>query len=136
VASADFESEFLATLLVHRAAVTLASRTGTGVTPLADLLAERGQLEGRIITSVEIEVGGRDAVARVARTPADRAIVAAVARRDPSGTLLLAFSGVASAPVLVEDPETLEPPDDFRGSSEYRKAMAEILGARVREALR
>jgi len=136
VASADFECEFLATLLVHRATVKLAARSGTDTTSLAALLARPGQLAGRIITSVNIEVAGHAAVARVARTPADRAIVAAVARRDPHGTLLQAFSGVASAPVLADDPGRLEPPGDFRGSSEYRKAMAEILGARAREALR
>jgi len=136
VASADFESELLATLLVHRAAVRLAARSGLSVAPLADLLAEPGQLTGRIIVSVEIEVGGQSAVARVARTPADRPIVAVVARRDTQGMLLLAFSGVAHAPVLVDNPEALEPPGDFRGSSEYRKAMAEVLGVRAREALR
>ena len=136
VASADFESELLATLLAYRATVRLAGRSGTSVTPLADLLSEPGQLAGRIIAAVEIEADGDGAVARVARTPADRAIVVAVARRDPQGTLLLAFSGVARVPVLADDPETLEPPGDFRGSSEYRKAMAETLGARAREALR
>jgi len=136
VASADFESEVLATLLVHRATVKLATKSGTSVIPLADLLAEPGQLVGGIIASVEIEVGGHVGVARVARTPADRVIVAAVARRDPDGTMLLAFSGVARTPVLVDDTKTLDPPGDFRGSSEYRKAMAEVLGARAREALR
>ena len=136
VASAQFESELLATLLAYRAIVRLVNSDGTSVTPLADLLARSGRLAGRIIAAVEIETGGRAAVARVARTPADRAIVAAIARRDPQGTLLLAFSGVARVPVLVDDPETLEPPGEFRGSSEYRKAMAEVLGTRAREALR
>ncbi|HXY43025.1 MAG TPA: FAD binding domain-containing protein [Acidimicrobiales bacterium] len=136
VASADFESELLATLLVYRATVSLVARYGTSETALADLLTRPSRLAGRIITAVEIETSGRAAVKRVARTPADRAIVAAVARRDPQGTLLVAFSGVARVPVLVDDPETLEPPGDFRGSSEYRKAMAEVLGTRAREALR
>jgi len=136
VASADFESELLATLLVHRATVRLAAESGTYAMPLTDLLAGPSQLAGRIITAVEIEVGGATGAARVARTRADRAIVAAVARRDPHGELLLAFSGVARVPVLVEDPETLEPPGDFRGSSEYRKAMAKLLGARAKGAMR
>ena len=95
------------------------------MTPLADLLAEPEQLAGGIIACVEIKIGGHVAVARVARTSADRAIVAAVARRDPHGTVVLALSGVARRPVVVDDPETLEPPGDFRGTSEYRKAMAE-----------
>jgi CO/xanthine dehydrogenase FAD-binding subunit len=68
--------------------------------------------------------------------PADRAIVAAVARRDKQGTVVVAFSGVAGVPVLAGDTEKLEPPADFRGSTEYRKAMARILDARAREALR
>jgi CO/xanthine dehydrogenase FAD-binding subunit len=136
VASAEFESELLATLLVHRATVGLAAESGSCVRPLADLLAEPSQLAGRIITGVEIELGGTTGAARVARSQADRPIVAAVARRDQNGALLLAFSGVARVPVLVEDPETLEPPGDFRGSSEYRKAMARLLGRRAQEALR
>lgn len=136
VASGDFESELLATLLVHKATVRLEAKSDTSVIPLAELLAEPGRLTGKIISSIEIELGGQGAVARVARMPADRAIVAAVARRDPQGTVLVAFSGVAGAPVLADDPDRLEPPGDFRGSSEYRKAMARILGNRAREALR
>ena len=135
VASAEFESELLATLLVYRSTVQLVGNSGTSVIPLAELLCEPGQLTGRIIATVEMELGGQVTVARVARMPGDRAIVAAVARRDPLGTLLLAFSGVATAPVLTENPETLEPPGDFRGSTEYRKAVANVLGTRVREAL-
>jgi CO/xanthine dehydrogenase FAD-binding subunit len=136
VASADFESELLATLLVYRATVTLAGKSGVSVAPLATFLAEPGQLRGRIIVAVELETGGDAAVARVGRTSADRAIVAAVARRDPQGTLLLAFSGVAQVPVVTGDPEALEPPSDFRASGEYRRAMAVALAARAREALR
>ncbi|MGA2530155.1 MAG: FAD binding domain-containing protein [Acidimicrobiales bacterium] len=135
VASGDFESELLATLLVHKATVRLEARSGPCVIALADLLVEPGQLVERIIASVKLELGGQVAFARVARMPADRAIVAAVARRDPQGNVAVAFSGVASAPVLAEEPEKLDPPGDFRGSSEYRKAMARILGARAREAL-
>jgi len=136
VATADFESELLATLLAYTATVTLVGQSGAVVTPLATFLAEPGQRGGRIIVAVEIETAGAGVVARVGRTSADRPIVAAVARRDSNGALLLAFSGVASVPVLTDDLETLAPPSDFRGSSEYRKAMAKSLDARVREALR
>jgi hypothetical protein len=59
-----------------------------------------------------------------------------VARRDPGGNVLVAFAGVATAPVLAESTEELVPPDDFRGSSVYRKSLAEILGQRVREAVK
>lgn len=136
VATADFESELLATLLVYKATVKLVGQSDADTIPLATFFAEPARLARRIIVAVEIEATGDGVVARVGRTPADRAIVAAVARRDQSGTLLLAFSGVAQVPVLTEDVETLEPPSDFRGSGEYRKAMADRLGARVREALR
>jgi CO/xanthine dehydrogenase FAD-binding subunit len=136
IARGEFESELLATLLVHKATVRLEARSGTSVIPLAELLSEPAQLAGRIIASLEIELGGRVAAERVARMPADRAIVAAVARRDKQGTVVVAFSGVAGVPVLAGDTEKLEPPADFRGSTEYRKAMARILDARAREALR
>lgn len=136
VASAEPESELLASLLVHRAKVHLAETRAAVVAPLGDLLCDPGERAGRVITHVEIETGGRAAAARVGRTPSDTPIVAAVARRDPQGEVLVAFSGVAAAPLLAESLDELAPPDDFRGSSEYRKTMAEILGARVREAVK
>ena len=55
-------------------------------------------------------------------------MLAAVARRNPEGNVLVAFAGVAKAPVLAESTQELVPPGDFRGSSEYRKSsMAETL---------
>lgn len=136
VAAAEAESELIAALLVHRANVRIAGTDGVEVLMLADLLGHPQEAAGRIITHVEIETDGAAATARVGRTPADIPIVAAVARRDSAGKVLLAFSGVAAVPVLAESPEELDPPGDFRGSGEYRKAMAATLGARAREALR
>ena len=63
----------------------------------------------------------------------DTAIVAAHARRDDDGTLRLALTGVGTTPSLVapDDLDALDPPGDFRGSSEYRKEMAGILARRA-----
>jgi carbon-monoxide dehydrogenase medium subunit len=99
--------------------------------------------------------------ARVGRTPRDRPIVAAAALVAPEGDgaaqVRLALGGVASVPIratsaeeaLVGRPfspealtealgdlaETLDPPGDFRGSAEYRRAVAPILARRaLREA--
>lgn len=134
VASAESESELLATFLVYRASVRLAGPDGTVVLPLEELLADPSRRAARLVTHVEMETGGRAAASRVGRTRSDVPIVAAVARRVGDGQVLVAFAGVAPFPVLVESPDDLVPPGDFRGTSEYRKTMAEVLGARVREA--
>jgi hypothetical protein len=68
-------------------------------------------------------------MARVARTPADRPIVAA-AVLQAAGVERDAFCGVASRPVL--SGATLSPPDDYKGSAAYRRAMAEIVVQRAR----
>jgi CO/xanthine dehydrogenase FAD-binding subunit len=49
----------------------------------------------------------------------------------PEGTRRLALAGVARRPLLVERVEDLDPPSDFRGSSEYRKELARVLAARA-----
>jgi CO/xanthine dehydrogenase FAD-binding subunit len=48
---------------------------------------------------------------------------------------VLAASGVAAVPVVVDDPGALQPPGDFRGSADYRRSLATTLTARVRTAL-
>ena len=81
--------------------------------------------------------GGETADARVARTPADTPIVAAVGRRDEEGNVRMALCGVADIPILVDpdEIENVDPPADFRGSAEYRRQMAGVLGGRVLAAL-
>jgi probable selenate reductase FAD-binding subunit len=140
VASAEPTSELLATLLVHDAQVALAGRDGVETLPLAELLAAPALLAGRIVTALTIDGTGVTAAARVGRTRADRPIVAAVARRTGSGGLRLALTGVARTPVLVDPTlvtavQDLDPPGDFRGSSEYRRALAATLAARALEAV-
>lgn len=132
IASAHWESELLAALLVHDGALTLETTAGTQTVSLADFLAQEDRPAG-IITAVTIATGGKTGQARVGRTPLDTAIVAAYARRDESGTLRLALTGVGTTPSLVapDEIDTLDPPGDFRGSSEYRQEVAAILSRRA-----
>ena len=155
IASGDPDSELLATLLVHDGRVHIAQASGSIEVPLDELLAELPVASGRIITAVSIDTRGASSLMRTGRTPADRPIVAVVARQL-DGRRWVAFTGVAATPVLVNstavgrsllpsgdgvaasDPHgtsRLEPIGDFRGSSEYRRALARILAARATEAI-
>ena len=137
VASRDPESELLAALLVHEARVSVARPDGSQDQPLETILGEPGPLSDGVITDVGVATDGTGHIERTGRTPADRSIVAAVGRRTEGGLMWLAMTGVAPVPVLVDDPADLqhEPPGDFRGSSEYRRELAGILGARVLDFL-
>lgn len=136
VATADAASELLAALLVHDATVAIGRRDGRHTFALAAVLADIGLLRGAIITAVTVRAGGVSAWARTARTGADRAIVAAVARRADDGRVVVAVTGVAHSPILVPDVGLLDPPSDFRGSSEYRRRLAAVLVARAMEGIR
>ena len=134
IVDADPESELLAALLVCEAGVTVQTLAGTSTMPLSDFLADvTGSVEGGIITEISLATDGETASERVARTPADKPIVAAVGRKTADGRVLLALCGVADTPILVEpdQPASLDPPADFRGSSEYRREMAVVLSERV-----
>jgi len=135
IAVGDPESELLATLLVHDAVVGVANAEGPRTVSLEELLEKLPPEPGSVVVAVTIAVTGRSFVARVGRTRADRPIVAAAARIAPDGLRRLALSGVAATPILVEDLEGLDPPSDFRGSGEYRRALAEVLASRALEAL-
>ena len=139
IAGADKAGELLAALLVYNAEVTLRTAAGAHTMLLADFLADiAGHLRNGILTGVTLETGGQTAHARVARTPQDSPIVAAIARQLPNDSALLALCGVAPTPVLAgpDDLDTLDPPADFRGSKEYRKEMARVLVKRVFEELK
>lgn len=143
IVTADPESELLAALLVFEADVTIHTAAGAHTMALSDFLfdvwkqlretAVRGHLESGILTGVALQTAGPTAHDRVARTPQDSPIVAALARRKEDGAALLALCGVAPTPILAgpDDMPDLNPPADFRGSSQYRKKMARVLAKRV-----
>lgn len=134
VASGDAESELLAALLVHAAVVHVESSSGSEDVALEALLAGLPLEAGHLVTAVALRTDGTAASAHTARTPADRAIVAAFAR-SAGGRRWTALTGVATTPVLVEPGDELHPLGDFRGSSDYRRALAEVLLARVVEEI-
>lgn len=133
VAAKNWESELLASFLVFEAEVDLVSRDGTDRVALDIALKDVNAMEGRIITAVRIRTQGTAAASRTGRTPADTSIVAVVGRRTEEDDIRLAATGVARMPVLIDhtDPGNLNPPTDFRGSAEYRRALATILSRRV-----
>ncbi len=128
VATGDWESVLLAGLLAHGAVVSIASPSGVLDVALADLLADASQLKGGIISSVTIQLEGASGYVATGRTPADRPIVAAVLAGER-----VVLTGVAAVPVMIDPSaiEDLDPPADFRGSSEYRRELARVLTARL-----
>jgi len=135
IVSADWESELLATLLVHDAVVLVARPDGTEETRLEALFVQIPFLSHQIVTAVVIDTRGKASVARTARTPADKPIVVAAARVGADGRRRLALAGVASTPILVAGTDELNPPGDFRGSGEYRRSLAGVLLSRAIEGV-
>lgn len=132
---ADKESEFLAALLVFEAEVQVQTSNGVKNISLGDFMRDVPAALGQgLVLSVTLTTSGKTAADRVARTPVDKPIVAAVARLNDDGETALALCGVANTPVLV-DPDNVKaainPPGDFRGSTEYRRQMAATLAKRV-----
>lgn len=130
IVTAEWDSELLTALLVHEASVELASLRGAETASLDVLLTGLPLAAGQLVVAVTVATSGRSAAARTARTPADRPIVAACARASTHG-LRVALAGVAPTPVLHVPGGPLQPPDDFRGSGDYRRALADVLVARV-----
>lgn len=121
VAAAEADSECYAALLALGATVTIHDGTGESSTSLGDI--------NGLVTAVTLPLADvRGGLARVARTPSDRPIVAAVAVVGDSGECI-ALCGVADRPILHGSP--LQPPDDFKGSSAYRRALAPIVVERA-----
>ncbi len=135
VVSACAESELLAALLVYEATVQIETAYELKSMSLTDFWGDvPTSLVCGIVTSVSLAISGQTTTDRVARTPMDKAIVAAVARQTDDGNLYLALCGVAKTPILVNQTniqEQIDPPHDFRGSAEYRRKMAEVLVKRV-----
>jgi CO/xanthine dehydrogenase FAD-binding subunit len=93
--------------------------------------------------SFERPLNPKAAIARVARSPLDAAIVAAVAVVTPT-TTTVAVAGASPRPIVIQSanpprPDTIaeaviattNPIADYRGSAGYRKAMAGVLAERA-----
>lgn len=130
-------------LLLALAALNAAAVSAAGASWPA-LEPRPGQLIAEI--RVPLPAAARGALARVARTPSDQPIVAAAAVMGTDG-IRVALGGVAARVVVgtaAEEgglEETLaarlageSPFSDFRGSAEYRQAMAPIVARRAVEA--
>jgi len=139
VASPYKDSELLAALLVFNAEVKVQTSGDTKKIPLVDFLLDvPTALSGGLVTAISLASMGKTASARVGRTPADRPIVAALARLGEDGKIRLALTGVANTPVLVDSNNVkaaINPTGDFRGSTEYRRQMAATLAKRVVDEL-
>ncbi len=129
IGARDPESQLLTGLLAFGAQVSVVHPDITADHPIVALLENPGLLDRSLITHITIPGEGRAAASRTGRTPLDVPIVLAVAHRTASGDLTVAASGVSDRPVVVDPAhlDDLEPPDDFRGSSEYRRAIAGVL---------
>ena len=136
-AAADPESQLLTGLLAFGATVSLAGDGPATDSSVETLLDDASLLDGSIITSVSVPASGTAAADRTARTPMDQSIVMAVAYRGSDGDVRLAVSGVAPVPVIVDpaELEELDPPSDFRGSTQYRRQLASVLAGRVLSAV-
>ncbi|MGD8585065.1 MAG: FAD binding domain-containing protein, partial [Chloroflexota bacterium] len=131
----DRESELCAALLAFEAVVTVQTAGETCEIALEEFMTS--DFPDGIVTKVSFALSGAAAHERVARTPADKPIVAVVGRRNAEGVIRLAFCGLTDRPVLLTLSELQEvvPLADFRGSPEYRRAAAKVLAERVVRAL-
>jgi CO/xanthine dehydrogenase FAD-binding subunit len=161
VASGGPENPFLVLLLALDAGLTVYQPEASSLSLAAfledrDGLLRRGALiAGLFIPTPRASYGL--GFAHVGRTPRDRPIVCAAAFLHLDGGVCrevrLALGGVAEHPLRARDAEAflqgrpptpeniqeaasraaapLNPPGDFRGSSEYRRAMAEVLARRA-----
>lgn len=132
VAAAETESGLLAGLLAHEATVQIAASGGPSTVLLDDVLTGRESLDGALITAVRVTRGDTGAWEATGRTPADTPIVLVAGVRTED-QLRLAATGVGPTPRIIDldAVDTLEPPNDFRGSAAYRRHLADVLGARV-----
>lgn len=110
---------------------------------LETFLAHRTQLlEGALITRITVPIipGARSGLARVSRSPADRAILFAAAVSTEGGARV-AIGGLTSHARLLPIPTTQDQigsaladwpaTGDFRGSAEYRRLVAPVLARRA-----
>lgn len=133
VAANDPESELLAGLVAFDASVTVAGVDATQVHPLDAVIESPQLIEAEVIVEVSMGPRGVAAAHRTARTPMDRPIVMVVGHRDSDGHIRLGVTGVDTHVVGMSPGQTdaLNPPSDFRGTSQYRRTLAAVLTKRV-----
>ena len=148
VALAEPDSELYGALLALDAAVAAVDREGRKTFRSLDAYSanrSRRAGEAELISEIRISLAPSESGhARIARTPMDRCIVAAVAVNaadgvfsQPSATdqdgARLVFCGVGGRPLLADG--ALNPAGDFKGSAEYRLAMSDVVRQRALTAL-
>jgi CO/xanthine dehydrogenase FAD-binding subunit len=150
VVVAPADSEFILALLALAAELSVQSKKVITCSLdhfLADPVAA---LDGGLLTRVWVPLPMHAAggLARVARTPSDHPIVAAVAViAEDVDAVRIALGGVAPRPLLVEldRPEAVEdavaqiiaaaePYTDFRGTANYRREMGMLMAKRALKA--
>ncbi len=134
IALADWESELYALLLTCQATLKVERQDGTQEMALAHYAG--GGFDAGILTHITFQTNGDFARERVARTPADKPIVAIVGRKA-NDVIHLAGCGLAATPINLQadDLASATPPADFRGSASYRLQMAQTLLQRVVDQL-
>ena len=154
---APVDSELILALLALAAELSVQSEEITTWSLYQFLADPVAALNGGLVTQVRIHLPLRAAggLARVARTPSDHPIVAAVAViAEDADAMRVALGSVARRPLLVElDPAmrdassrleaveeavaqvlaTAEPYADFRGTADYRRAMGALMAKRALE---
>lgn len=114
---------------LYEAAVKEAPKTLDTLPPLSHQTGRGAGGEGLLTTEIRIPLRPlTSGHARIARTPMDRPIVAAVAVSG-DGIERVVLCGVAAHPIL--DGEAMEPVSDFKGSAEYRREMAAVVRRRA-----
>jgi CO/xanthine dehydrogenase FAD-binding subunit len=139
--AADGRSTLTTVLLAMDAKVTVNSGQSS-VFSLGDFLPLRPEnLQGKLITGVEIPTNVKLSFETVARTPVDKPIVCAALAHWPSGRTRLALGGYGNAPLLAMDGtesegveaaarNTFHETTDEWATAEYRLDVAATLAKR------
>ncbi len=141
----DGRSTFSTAMLALDARLFLQDTHGAKILSLGDFLPLRlPQLQGKLITKIEIPLNCKFSFENLARTPSDKAIVCAALASWPSGRTRLALGGWGVSPLLALDgnePGGVESAarnayseaGDEWASAEYRSEMAALLAKRCFE---